>query len=95
MSDVIIQDRELSENLDALDINCDDICMKYKKKKPKPIAGLPLARTFNETVVMDLKEWNHQPTVCFLDMIDHFTRYNVPCIIRSKKKEVIVEKILK
>ena len=28
-------------------------------------------------------------------MIDLFTRYNVPCVILSKKKEVIVEKILK
>ena len=50
-----IQVRELSEHLDALDSACD-ICIKYKKKKPKSIVGLPLSRTFSETDDMDLKE---------------------------------------
>ena len=39
----------------AVDSACD-ICIKYKKKKPKPIVGLPLSRTFSETDDMDLKE---------------------------------------
>ena len=55
LPDVNIQVRELSEHLDALDSACD-ICIKYKKKKPKPIVGLPLSRTFSETDDMDLKE---------------------------------------
>ena len=44
---------------------------------------------------MDLKEWSHQPTIWFLHMIDHFSRYSVSCVIHSKRKEVIVDKILK
>ena len=54
LSDFKIQVREVSEHLDTLDSTCN-ICMKNNKKKPKPIVGLPLPRTFSETVDMDLE----------------------------------------
>ena len=94
LTDANIHDDEIINQLEILDTTCDT-CLKYKKKKPKPIVGLPLAKTFNETVAMDLKEWSHQPTIWFLHMIDHFSQYSVSCVIHSKRKEVIVDKILK
>ena len=67
------------------------ICLKYKKVKPKPIVGFPLAKEFNETVAMDLKHWSGN--TCLLHIIDHFTRFSASCVIHSKQKEVIVQKI--
>ena len=33
-----------------------EICIKYKKTKPRPIKGISTAKTFNETVAMYLKQ---------------------------------------
>ena len=42
--------------------NCE-VYQKYKKPKPKSIVSFPLAKTFNETVALDLKEWKSNPKV--------------------------------
>ena len=44
---------------------------------------------------MNLKHWPDSPKVWFLHITDHVTRYSVSCVVRSKKKEVILEKIFK
>lgn len=54
LSDFKIQVRQVSEHLDTLDSICN-ICVQYNKKKPKPIVGLPLPRTFSETIDMDME----------------------------------------
>ena len=36
-----------------------EICIEYKRTKPQPAVGFPLAKTFNETVAIDLKEWSY------------------------------------
>ena len=59
--------------------------------KPKPIVGFPLAKEFNETVAMDLKHWSGNTWL--LHIIDHLTRFSASCVINSKRKEVIVQKI--
>lgn len=33
-----------------------EICHRYKEPKPKPIVSFPIAKTFNETVALDLKQ---------------------------------------
>ena len=43
--------------------------LNINKTKPPPIAGFPLAKTFNETMIMDLKEWSHYEKIWFLHMI--------------------------
>ena len=58
----------------------------------QPVVGFPLAKIFNETTTMDLKEWFHDKKIWFLHMIDHSTRYSVSCVITSKGKELIVKK---
>ena len=40
-----------------LDNNCE-ICLQYKKTKLCPIVGFPLAKTFNETLALELKQWS-------------------------------------
>ena len=32
-----------------------EICIKYKKTKPQQVVGFALAKTFSETMAMDLK----------------------------------------
>ena len=63
-------------------------CFKHNKAKPRPIVGFPLAKCFNETVALDLKEWSSN--TWFLHMIDHLTKFSASCVIKSKYKEVIV-----
>ena len=56
LQDCEINDEELKSHIKDLDEKCD-ICIKYKKTKRQPVVGFPLAKTFNETMAMDLKEW--------------------------------------
>ena len=53
LQDCEINDEELKSHIKDLDEKCD-ICIKYKKTKPRPVVGFPLAKTFNETMAMDL-----------------------------------------
>ena len=46
-----------------------------------------MAKTFNETLAMDLKQWSSN--VWFLHIIDHATRYSSSCVIYNKEKEVV------
>lgn len=92
LKDAKIEDEILNKELDKLDGSCQ-FCEKYKRKKPTPVVALPLARRFNETVAMDLKQYSHNPNIWFLHLIDHFTRYSASCVIKTKKKEEIVKRI--
>ena len=58
LQDFEINDEELKSHIKDLDEKCD-ICIKYKKTKLQPVVGFPLAKTFHETMAMDLKEWFH------------------------------------
>ena len=55
--------------------NCE-ICIRYKKPKPRPVVGLPRGQTFNDTVAMDLKTVDNFNNVYFIHMIDTVTRYS-------------------
>ena len=71
------------KNIKDINFECD-ICMRYRKAKRKPIVAFPLpAKSFNETIAMDLKHWSDSPKIWFLHIIDHFTQYNVLCVVRS------------
>ena len=92
LKDANMKDIELFKKIEQLNESCK-ICKKYRKPKPRPVVGFPMAKHFNETVAMDLKEWSYSPKIWFLHLIDHATRYSASCIIYTKKKEEIVKKI--
>ena len=48
-----VDDNELKESIIKLDLSCH-ICNQYKRAKPRPVVGFPLAKSFNETLAMDL-----------------------------------------
>ena len=75
LRDAEVMDKDLEDLLDRLDGSCS-ICKKYRRPKPRPVVGFPMAKTFNETVGMDLKEWSHSPKIWFLHLVDHATRYS-------------------
>ena len=56
--------------IDEITENCE-LCLKYKKVKPRPVVGLSCGRSFNDIVAMDLKALNKDVTI--LHMIDMVT----------------------
>ena len=71
-----------------------DICHKYKKTPLRPIVGFSLGKQFNDTVCMDLKEFEHLK-IWILHLIDASSRYTAACLINTKKKEVVVAAIFR
>ena len=69
-----------------------EICVNFKKPKPKPIVSLPLASKLNETVSIDLKFWKG---IYFLVIVDIATRFCVACVIKDKKPSIIVQMFLR
>ena len=52
---------------------------------------LPIAIEFNEVVAMDLKVIEHK---LVLHLIDHVTRFSAAAVVKSKKKEEIIQHLL-
>lgn len=73
---------------------CDEcqVCLKFRKPPIRPVVGMPLGRRFNDTVCLDLAEYEHHKS-WVLHLIDSTTRYSQAKLITSKKKEVIIENI--
>ena len=79
----------LKDAIKLVEGNCD-ICKLFKRPPPRPVVGLPMATKFLECIAMDLKHYNGN---LLLHMIDYVTRHSFSCVIRSKKPEVIIEKM--
>ena len=62
LKDAYINDKLLFNMANNINSNCK-VWQKYKQPKPKPIVSFPLAKTFNETAALDLKEWKSNPKV--------------------------------
>ena len=88
------EDEVLFKEIDDIVENCE-VCIKYKKPKPRPIVGLPMGRCFNETIAMDLKEWSYHRKIWLLHIVDHATRYSSSCVIYNKRRETIIENVFK
>ena len=75
---------------------CDtcEFCQRYRKPKPRPIVGLPKATRFNEFVELDLKEME-KGKQWILHLVDTATGYTAASMIYAKKKDIVVDKILK
>ena len=70
-----------------------EVCLKFKKPDPKPVAACPLARECNETVALDLHELDNN--LYYAHCTDHFTRLiGLIAIIRSKDPGIVLNKFL-
>ena len=84
-----VEDERYNKIIDEISENCE-ICLKYKKVKPRPVVGLSRGRYFNDIVAMDLKKL-HECTI--LHMIDMATRYSSAGIVKNKDKTTVVKAI--
>ena len=82
---------ELMEAVEKISKECE-ICIRYKRPRPRPIVSLPLASTFNETVSMDLKKWNSDH---FLVMVDLASRFCSATVIPNKLPETVITAVFK
>ncbi len=85
------KDKDCFTILQQIVFDCE-ICQKYKRTKPKPAVGLPMASEYNETVAVDLHEL--EPGVWYLHIIDHFTRFSTGNIVKTKKSSEIVNSFI-
>ena len=85
-----VTDKEFSDILQDHAEQCE-ICLRYRKKNPRPIVGMSLSKEFNDSVAMDLKFFDQS---IILHMIDLTTRYSVAVVIPNKKKDTIVEHVI-
>ena len=68
--------------------NSYEVCIHYKKTKPRPIVGFRLGSY--ENIAIDIKEINGNKV---LHLIDHATRYRVGVRIPSKESSDIINAI--
>ena len=81
----------LKKEIKQISQNCD-ICKRFKKPSPRPVVGLPMASTFQETVALDLKFYNGK---IIFHLIDHATRLSAGSIVPNKNPENIIKHMLK
>ena len=95
LKDSDIADQGLFSAIDTVTDTCD-ICIKYRKAHSRPVVSFPLSNDFNECLALDLKFISINNTkYTILHMIDVFSRFSQSCIVPSKHKDVIVDRILK
>ena len=84
------------EFIKAIEKCCEtcEFCQRYRRPKPRPIVGIPKATRFNEFVEMDLKEME-KGKQWILHLVDTATGYTAASMIYAKKKDIVVDKILK
>ena len=91
LKDAGIWKNEYLDSVKRVYENCE-ICKRFTKTPPKSCVGLPIAKTFNQVVSMDLKVWNE---AYILHLIDCWSRYSVSVFVKNKKPEEIVDQIMK
>ena len=91
LKDAQMWEEEYQVVLDKLYASCE-ICLKFSKTPSKPVVSLSLAKSFNDVVAMDLKEWRKGTYILYL--IDMFSRFTVARWIRNKSPPVIIENMM-
>ena len=81
---------EYEDLLEEINKSCD-LCKRYAKTPPRPVVGLPMASHFNETVAMDLKQWNGR---WILHIIDMWSRYTVSVLINRKRPSNVIDALM-
>lgn len=78
------------DQLEEIDRKCD-LCKRYAKTPARPVVGMPMASHFNETVAMDLKQWNGR---WILHIIDMWSRYTISVFINRKRPGNVLDALM-
>ena len=82
-----IKDKFLEQEIINISQNCL-YCLQYKRAQPRPIVSISLAKTFNETLSMDLKFWGKYT---FLVIVDNATRFCTATVINNRLPSTIIK----
>ena len=52
-----------------------------------------MVQHFIEAVAMDLKQWFSSPNIWLLNLIDHFSQYNVSVLFKKREKRILSKKV--
>ena len=95
LEDAEMWSKELSDALSEVEDKCRT-CKIYSKPPSKPVVGFPYAKTFNDIIAIDLKDFHHNGrTYKLLHVIDICTRFSQAIRVKSKCKEEIVQALFK
>lgn len=82
---------EFAEQLAEIHAQCK-LCKEFAKTPPRPVVALPMAKSFNEVVSMDLKSWRNGRWILYL--IDVWSRYTQAVFINRKKPSDVIDNIM-
>ena len=85
-------DEKFSEMIDDIMDKCEG-CILRRKTPDRPAVAAPMTNDFGQVLGLDLKIWDKNKGVYILYMIDHFTRYQVATIIKSKESNEVIDAI--
>ena len=80
--------KTFSDIIEKLYGSCE-ICLKFSRTPRKPVVSVSLAKSFNEVVAMDLKEWRKDYILYLIDVFSSFSRWT-----RNKSPSVSIENVL-
>ncbi len=83
---------KFSAIIDDIMDSCEG-CIMRKRTPDRPAVAPPLSNDFNQVLCLDLKVWDKNKGIYILYMIDHFTRYQMAAVVKSKEPEEIVKAI--
>ena len=80
---------KFSAMIDKIMDSCEG-CIMRKRSPDRPAVAPPLSNDFGQVLCIDLKVWDKNKGIYILYMIDHFTRYQVATVIKSKEPEEVI-----
>ena len=85
-------DDKFSDMIDKIMDECEG-CILRRKTPDRPAVAPPMTNDFGQVLGLDLKIWDKNKGIYILYMIDHFTRYQVATIVKSKESSEIIDAI--
>ena len=91
LKDAKIWKSEYKDILEGIVKNCE-VCKRFSKAPPRSIVSLPLARSFNEIISLDLKHWD---AGYILHIIDLWSRYTMSVFIAKNLPQLVIDNLMK
>ena len=85
------KDKDLIKEVKDATDKCDT-CIRRQKPPLRPVVCMPMAKTFNEVVAIDLKVWGNK---YFLVAVDLATRFCQATVIPNKEASTIIKGLFK
>ena len=83
---------KFSEMIDKIMDRCEG-CILRRRTPDRPAVAPPLSSDFGQVLGLDIKVWDKNKGIYILYMIDHFTRYQVATVLKSKEPSHVIDAI--